>query len=62
VIQIVQVAMTAGSTILPLVLSWVTRGRVRKIRLGDVEIENPSNDQVETLWAQYMASVREDDQ
>jgi hypothetical protein len=55
VLQIIEVALTAASTVVPLVLAWVSRDRVRKIRVGDVEIENPSTEQVEALWRQYLA-------
>jgi hypothetical protein len=62
VIQIVQVSIAAGGAIVPLITSWVTRGNVRKIRLGDLEIENPSREQVETLWSQYLTDKRDNGQ
>ena len=59
VIQLVELAFTAGSTVLPLILPWVRRNKVRKIRLGDLEIENPTPEQVETLWRQYLSDHHE---
>lgn len=58
VIQLVEIATTTGATIVPLLLSWITRKKVRKIRIGDIEIENPTEEQVEQLWERYLRQDR----
>ena len=54
VLQVVELGLQALSTALPLVLLWVGRGKVRKIRLGDIEIDDPTPDEVDVLWQDYL--------
>lgn len=58
VIQLVDIATTAGAAVVPLLLPWITRKKVKKIRVGDIEIENPTEEQVEQLWERYMRQDR----
>jgi hypothetical protein len=58
VIQLVDIATTAGAAVVPLLLPWITRKKVRKIRVGDIEIENPTEEQVELLWERYLRQDR----
>jgi hypothetical protein len=58
VIQLVDIAVTAGAAVVPLILPWTTRKNIRKIRVGDIEIENPSEEQVEELWERYLREGR----
>ena len=53
-LQIIQVALTAIAAIPPAIASLLDRRRVSKIRLGDIEIENPTREQWETLWQKYL--------
>ena len=55
VIQIIDLALSAVNIAVPLVLSWASQDRVRKFRLGDTEIDNPTPEQVEVLWQGYLA-------
>ncbi len=58
VIQLVDIATTAGAAVVPLLLPWIARKKVKKIRVGDIEIENPTEEQVEQLWERYMRQDR----
>lgn len=60
IMQIIQVASSFGGLILPLLLPWLKRDSVRKIRFGELEIENPTPEQVETLWQRYLEDTRRD--
>lgn len=54
VLQIVQIASSLAATVLPIVAAHVASKKVKKIKIGDVEIENPTPEQLENLWADYL--------
>lgn len=54
VLQILQIATTLAATVLPIVASHLASRKVKKIKIGDVEIENPTPEQLENLWADYL--------
>ena len=54
VLQLVQLTLTAAAVVPAAVASLLDRGKIRKIRLGDLEIENPTAEQCERLWQEYV--------
>ena len=54
VILLVQVATLAASSVPTILLPFLNRKRVRKFKCGDIEIENPTPEQVEQLWERCM--------
>jgi hypothetical protein len=58
ILQIVQIASSVASAVLPVVASYVASRKVKKIKLDGIEIDNPSDEQLERLWADYLARVK----
>ncbi len=59
VILIIQVAILAASSVPAILLPFLDRKRVRKFKCGDIEIENPTPEQVEQLWERCMKAQAE---
>ena len=56
VLQIVQVATSFAAAVVPLISTYLDRKRIKKIKVGDIEIENPTRDQWEQLWEDHLSS------
>jgi len=54
-LQIVQVAASMMAAVAPIIAAYISNRRVKKIKLGSIEIENPTSEQWETLWKQYLS-------
>jgi hypothetical protein len=59
VLQIVQIATSLAAAVTPLVAAYIDLRRVKKIKFGSIEIENPTQEQWERLWNDYLVSERE---
>jgi hypothetical protein len=55
-LQIVQIAISTIAAIAPIVAAFIANRSVKKIKLGAIEIENPTKEQWETLWKQHLAA------
>lgn len=55
-IAILQAASPIVVAALPLIMERVRQKKVRRLRFGDFEVENPSEDQVRILWERYLAA------
>jgi hypothetical protein len=54
VLQIIQLAITAGAALPAVLTSLLDRRKIRKFKLGDIEIENPTPEQCDRLWHDYL--------
>ncbi|MDT9002232.1 hypothetical protein RQP53_23330 [Paucibacter sp. APW11] len=61
ILQIVQVASSIAAIVTPIVTSYIASKKVKKIKFGDIEIENPTQEQWERLWSDYQARGVEPD-
>lgn len=57
VLLIVQTAASAIAALAPLIIPYLQNRNVKKIRFGDIEIENPTEDQWKTIWQEYRDST-----
>lgn len=49
-----QITTSLAAAVLPIVAAQVASKKVKKIKIGDLEIENPTPEQVERLWNDYL--------
>jgi hypothetical protein len=59
-LQIVQVAISMISALTPILLYYLESRRIKKIKIGDIEIENPTPDQCRQLLDRYRSSTSSD--
>ena len=57
ILQIVQIVTSLTAAITPLVAAYVSNKRVKKIKFGSIEIENPTREQWERLWGDYVSTL-----
>ena len=57
VLQVVQVAVSLISAVAPIVVAYINSKKVKKVKLGSIEIENPTREQWEQLWKQYISNT-----
>jgi hypothetical protein len=55
VLEVVKVAASLISVVAPIVTAYIGSKRVKKIKLGSIEIENPTREQWESVWKQYVS-------
>jgi hypothetical protein len=55
VLEIVQVAVTLISTLAPIVKSYISSKKVKKIKFGSIEVENPTAEQWDLLWKEHVS-------
>lgn len=60
VIQLIQVLSSLATAVTPIVLHYLNQGKLKKIRVGDVEIENPTPEQWKQLWEQQATKTKRD--
>jgi len=56
VLQVMQVAVSLVAAVAPIVAAYITSNKVKKVKLGSIEIENPTREQWEHLWREYVSS------
>lgn len=56
VLQVLQVAASLVAAVVPIVTVYISANKVKKIKLGSIEIENPTREQWEHLWNEYVSS------
>jgi TRAP-type uncharacterized transport system substrate-binding protein len=56
VLQVVQLAVSLVAAVAPIVAAHITSNKVKKVKLGPIEIENPTHEQWEHLWKEYLSS------
>ena len=54
VLQVVQVVASLASTVTPLLALYLGQRSIKKIKLGPVEIENPTQEEWDHAWKKYM--------
>jgi len=55
-ITILQAVSPIVAAVVPLVIDQARQKKVRRIRFGEFEVENPTDEQVRTLWERYLAA------
>src|SRR5262249_12746337 len=55
-IAVLQAASPIVAAVLPLIIERARQKKVSRVRLDDLEIENPSDEQVRTLWQRYLSA------
>jgi hypothetical protein len=55
-ITILQATSPIVVAVLPLVIERARLKKVRRVRLDNFEVENPSDEQVRTLWERFIAA------
>lgn len=60
VIQIIELALATVNVAIPFILDWTRQDRIHKIRVGEIEIDNPTPEQVEVLWRNHLERLHDD--
>ena len=55
-VAIVQVVSPILTAIMPLLIELIRGKKVRRIRYGDIEIENPTEEQWQAVWQRYQSA------
>ena len=55
-ITVLQAASPIVAAALPLIIERARQKKVRRVRFGDFEVENPTDEQVRTLWKRFLAA------
>src|SRR5262245_21054531 len=55
VLQIMQIVVSLATAVTPIVTGYIASKKVKKIKFGEIEIENPTREQWERLWTEYVS-------